>query len=261
MKLHFVKYSGHGNDFILVDKRTQRVDLTLDQIQKICDRRFGIGADGIIYIDHSRKGNDYDLRIWNLDGSEAIMCGNAARISVAYNYSLTKKTSFKFDTKNSVYNGDFKNDEAIIKMSELFDIDKYDISDLTVLGGMYLNTGVPHAVIQVADVENLNLVLEGAKVRHDERFDGGTNVCFFEVVGSKEIKFRVFERGVEGETLCCGTGVIASAITCKELFNWDGKIIVHSAGGTLSANIDKELSNILLCGKVEKCFEGTYEIR
>jgi diaminopimelate epimerase len=257
MKIKFRKYSGHGNDFIVIDQRIERFDLTADSFIKLSSRRFGIGGDGVIIIDHSFKDKDYSLRIYNMDGSEALMCGNAARISVAYNAEVMNKTSFEFDTKNSIYSGKFENGEAIIKMSELFDIDKYDISDLSVLGAMYLNTGVPHAVIQITDIENFDLETKGSLIRHDERFDGGTNVCFFEVVKSHEIKFRVFERGIEGETHCCGTGIIATAVTCKELFNWSGEIKVHCLGGEVRAIINEDLSDLQFAGKVDLCFEGT----
>lgn len=257
MNIGFIKYSGHGNDFILIDQRDTPIDMTQDQIIRACDRRFGIGADGIIFMDRpSSHDTDFSLRIINCDGSEASMCGNAARIAVAYESSITNKSAFKFETLNSVYKGEFNNNESVIYMSELFDVDKYDISDLGVLGGLYLNTGVPHTVIETKDLESLDLVKEGQKIRHDKRFDGGTNVCFFEVIKKNEIKFRVYERGIEGETHCCGTGVIATAITCKKIFNWDGEIKVHCLGGEVYASIDSEYENLIYRGEVDLCFRG-----
>jgi diaminopimelate epimerase len=203
-----------------------------------------------------KKNNDFSVRIINCDGSEALMCGNAARIAVAYESSLTSLTQFKFETLNSIYSGEFINNESIIYMSELFDVDKYDISDLGVLGGLYLNTGVPHTVIETKNIEAMDLVKEGQKIRYDERFDGGTNVCFFEVIKKNEIKFRVYERGIEGETHCCGTGVIATAITCKKIFNWSGEILVHCLGGEVHALIENNYKDLVYRGKVDLCFRG-----
>ncbi len=261
MKVEFKKYSGHGNDFILLDKRKIDHNLNDQQIIKLCDRRFGVGADGIIFMSQAEnKEHDFGLRIINCDASEALMCGNAARIAVAYEASITNKEDFVFETKNSIYEGTFKNNESVIKMSELFDVDKYDISDLGVLGGMYLNTGVPHTVIETKNIEQMDLVAEGEKIRYDERFGGGTNVCFFEVVKKNEIKFRVFERGIEGETHCCGTGVIATAITCKKLFNWMGEILVHCLGGEVKAFIGNDFKEMIYTGKVEMCFDGVIKL-
>lgn len=261
MKVNFKKYSGHGNDFILLDRRIEDYNLSNNQIIKLCDRRFGIGADGIIFMSTPKdNSHDFSIRIINCDASEAIMCGNAARIAVAYEASLTRKEEFIFETKNSIYNGTYKNDESIIRMSELYDVDKYDISDLGVLGGMYLNTGVPHTVIETKNIEQMDLLTEGEKVRYDERFDGGTNVCFFEVVQKNEIKFRVYERGIEGETHCCGTGVMATAITCKKLFNWEGEILVHCLGGEVKAFVSENLKEMIYTGKVEMCFAGVMSL-
>jgi diaminopimelate epimerase len=258
--IKFKKYSAHGNDFILIDQRVNRVELNEKLVQKLCHRNLGIGGDGIILIDEAKGDHDFSMSIWNCDGSVADMCGNAARISVAYSHLITQKTQFTFKTLNSVYEGYFKDGEAIIKMSEVFDLDAIDITDLAPLGGMYLNTGVAHTVIQVKDIESLNINSRGLLIRHDERFEGGTNVCFFEPIRSGEIKFRVFEKGVEGETMCCGTGIVATAITCKELFNWTGEILVHCLGGEVKVSLNDDLSRILYQGRVDLVFEGEFKI-
>lgn len=258
MKFQFIKYSGHGNDFILIDKRVENIQFTPNLAKAICSRHFGVGGDGVILIDHAKGDHDFSMRIWNTDGSVADMCGNAARVSVAYNHKITGKNEFSFETLNSIYQGQFKNNESIIKMSEVFDVDAIDISDIAHLGGMYLNTGVPHTVIQVKEIESLDFMARGLAIRHDQRFDGGTNVCFFEVVDSHEIKFRVFERGIEGETKCCGTGIVATAITCKELFNWTGELLVHCLGGEVKVNLNDDLSEIFYSGSVKLCFEGQF---
>ena len=261
MDIDFIKYSGNGNDFVLIDKRQANISLSLKRIIQICDRRFGIGGDGVILVDvPNNQENNFSIRIYNCDGSEAVMCGNAARIAVAYEAQRTNKSDFLFETKNSIYKGQFENEESIIKMSELFDIDKYDISDLGVLGGLYLNTGVPHTVIETKNLESFDLLTEGEKIRNDKRFEGGTNVCFFEVIKKGEINFRVYERGIEGETFCCGTGVMATAVTCKELFNWNGEILVHCLGGEVKAQVDSNLKNLLYKGAVIKCFEGKLKV-
>lgn len=259
MKIDFTKYSGHGNDFVLIDLRDSDIELSKDSIISICNRRFGVGADGIIFISLSSQ-SDFSMRIKNCDGSEADMCGNAARIAVYHEYLKTKKSSFKFQTLNSRYEGKFEGGESCIKMSELYDVNKYDISDLGFLSGMYLNTGVPHTVVETKNIEELDLINEGLKIRHDSRFTNGTNVCFFEVIKKNEIKFRVYERGVEGETHCCGTGIVATAVTCKKLLNWDGEILVHCLGGEVKVSVSHDLKEILYKGKVDLSFKGSFEL-
>ena len=266
MEIPFIKYSGSGNDFIIIDNRNESFHLSREQIAFFCKRREGIGADGVVYLNKSKKGNDFSFRIWNADGSEAEMCGNASRSIVHYAYYYLKLKAdkhFVFDTMNGVYEGEVIDEESSseikIKMTELYDLDAIDISDLATDSSLYLNTGVPHAVLQVSDVSRINISNVGRAIRNDKRFSNeGTNVDFFQVLdeSAQRIRLRVYERGVEAETLCCGTGIMATAITCAKRLGWSGRIIVDAEGGQLSAIVDKELKELYFQGPVKAIYKG-----
>lgn len=258
--MKFYKYSGSGNDFIFISEMDGKLTLDAEQITSLCCRKEGIGADGVVLIGPSND-YDYSFRIFNSDGSEPEMCGNAARCSIHFASNilkLKKQTSYQFETMNGVYEGEVQDTEIKVKMTELYDVDAISISDLCGKNSMYLNTGVPHAIIQVSNVEDVNVKSVGAAIRNDPRFPGGTNVDFLEVIDSDKqmIKLRVFERGVEDETLCCGTGIIAAGVACAKFFGWEGEIQVQARGGNLKAIIDKELENLYFQGPVKCVFSG-----
>lgn len=265
MQMPFYKYSGSGNDFVLFDNRDGEFIVTPSMVRDWCRRREGIGADGIILFNASNQSdNDFSMRIWNADGSEAEMCGNAARSSVHFAYHFAKlkpETHFAFDTMNGQYQGDIVNNEVRIKMTELYDVDAINVSDFSQKAALYCNTGVPHTVLQVTSVEDVNVENLGRVIRKDVRFPTGTNIDFFEVVDDEKqiIKLRVYERGVEAETLCCGTGVMATAVTCAKSFGWSGEVTVHAKGGLLKAIVDKDLNDLYFQGKVEMIFQGSVD--
>ena len=259
--MEFYKYSGSGNDFIFIDNRDGKFRVKSKDIINWCKRREGIGADGVITIGTSEK-YDFEMRIFNADGSEAEMCGNGARCSVhfAYYHLKIKPTKhYKFETMNGVYEGEVvSEDEVKVKMTELYDVDSISVSDLSSKKAMYLNTGVPHTVVQVSSVEDVNVKRLGSAIRNDVRFTSGTNVDFFEVVdeSNQAIKLRVYERGVEDETLCCGTGVMATAVSCAKFFNWNGTIQVYAKGGHLKAIVDPDFKELYFQGNVSMLFKG-----
>lgn len=262
--MEFYKYSGSGNDFLLFDNRDDSVKMTPSLVKSFCTRREGVGADGVILLSKSKDGHDFSMRIWNADGSEAEMCGNASRSIVHYAYHIAKikeDTHFTFDTMNGTYEGDIVGNEVKIKMTELYDVDAVNVSDLGHKVGMYLNTGVPHCVLQVSSVESVNVASLGSVIRRDVRFPNGTNVDFFEVVDNdaQVLKLRVYERGVEAETLCCGTGIMATAVTCAKKLGWEGEIKVHAKGGLLKAIVTKDLKDLYFQGEVKMVFKGTVE--
>lgn len=263
--MDFYKYSGSGNDFIFIDNLSGKLRIKPTQISAWCKRREGVGADGVIVIGPSDK-LDFEMRIFNADGSEAEMCGNGARCSVhfAYNYLKIKDSkSFNFETMNGAYQGEVVSESEVkVKMTELYDVDSINIKDLSAKRAMYLNTGVPHAVIQVTSAEDVNIKSIGSSIRNDVRFPNGTNVDFFEVVDEKSqtIKLRVYERGVEDETLCCGTGVMATAVSCAKFFNWHGVINVYAKGGFLKAIVDKDLKDLYFQGDVQMVFKGKLDL-
>ena len=259
--MEFYKYSGSGNDFIMLDDRNGEVKFSAQNIAQWCDRRFGIGADGVILVGASAQ-HDFSMRIINSDGTEAEMCGNGARCSVHFAYNvlgLNKSKKFSFNTMNGVYAGELLEDDLVkIEMTELFDVESVDVSDFSSKNAMYLNTGVPHTVIQVNTIDDVSVKSVGSAIRHDSRFKGGSNVCFFDVVKGEEqtVRLRVYERGVEDETLCCGTGVMATAVACSKFFGWKGEVKVYAKGGELSAVVGDDLSKLFFCGKVKNIFSG-----
>ncbi len=265
MQIPFIKYSGSGNDFIILDNRNESFDLKKEDIISMCSRKVGIGADGLVYLNSSKQNNDFAIRIMNADGSEAEMCGNASRSIVHYAFNILKlksDTHFVFDTMNGVYEGHIVGDQIKIKMTELYDVDAIDVSDLSTKAALFLNTGVPHTVLQVNDVDDINICNLGSAIRHDSRFKNGTNVDFFEVVDEKKqkVKLRVYERGVEDETLCCGTGVMATAVTCAKKLGWSGEIEIEAKGGNLKAIVDDNYKELFFQGPVKAVFEGTYTL-
>jgi diaminopimelate epimerase len=256
----FYKYSGSGNDFILLDQLETQSKIKVSDVKDWCQRREGIGADGVIVITPS-KDFDYEIRIWNADGSEAEMCGNAARSSIHYMATQRKliKDIYRFETMNGQYEGSIVDGDIVrVKMTELYDLKKLSVDDLGRKNSLYLNTGVPHTVIQVNNVEDINIKGLGSTIRNDVRFQNGTNVDFFEVLSESEqrVKLRIYERGVEDETLCCGTGVMATAVACSQFFGWTGEIKVHTRGGELTSLVDKSLENLYFQGEVKFVFTG-----
>lgn len=264
--IEFYKYSATGNDFIIIDNRDNSVKLTKKQIVNCCRRREGIGADGVVYL-LSDPRNDFRLQIFNADGSEAEMCGNASRAIThfAYHYLKIKDdTKFTFSTMNGQYNSEIvASGEIKVKMTELYDVGKITLSDLIYnQASLYLNTGVPHSVYQLATLENFDFESLAKTIRFNERFTAGTNVDFFEVVDKEKqkINLRVFERGVEAETLCCGTGVMACAVACRKFFNWIGEIQVNTKGGLMRALVDEELKDLYIQGPVTMVYKGNFHV-
>ena len=258
MKFH--KYSGSGNDFIFIDNMSENFVLKEESIINWCKRREGIGADGVVLISPSND-QDFQLRIFNADGSEAEMCGNASRCSIhfAKNYLSLKKSAYSFETMNGVYSGELVSENEVrIKMTELYDMGSIDISDLGGKNTLYLNTGVPHSVIQVSSVDDVKVNSMGSVIRYDKRFQNGSNVDFFEVIDSEKqkVKLRVYERGVEDETLCCGTGIMATAVGCSKFFGWSGEISVVAQGGELKAIVSDNLEELYFQGRVHHVYEG-----
>lgn len=262
--MKFWKYSANGNDFIMINclENTWKPEAKL--VESLCDRHFGIGADGIVLIEKSSK-SDFKMKIFNADGSEAEMCGNATRASIHFAYHILKIKSereFRFETMNGTYFGEVFDNEVQVEMTELYDIQKVTVSDLGDKNTFYLNTGVPHTVIEVENLKNYPVHEMGKKIRENKRFSKGTNVDFFEVVDSKnpKINLRIFERGVEGETLCCGTGVMATAIACSRFFGWSGQIRVNTLGGEVSAFVGEDFKSFSFSGNVKLIYSGEFDV-
>jgi diaminopimelate epimerase len=238
MNLPFTKMSGAGNDFVLIDNRQLRLPLERAHVAALCHRRFGIGADGLLAVEAGRDGADFAMRYFNADGGEAEMCGNGARCFARFVRPLLPSgpasESVRFATMAGIIQARYLGDEVEIALTPPtgFDLSRA----LTLPRGPRLvhsvNTGVPHAVVFVENVEHIALPEAGPEIRYHEAFQPkGTNVNFVQIVGPGRIRVRTYERGVEGETLACGTGVAASAILAHLVHGIAGPVIVRVQGG------------------------------
>ena len=266
--LRFTKMNGAGNDFILFDNRTGSIDLDRSQIAQLCDRHRGIGADGILLLETPTNRADFRMRYFNADGGEAEMCGNGARCFARFaNKVGGDKTEISFETPAGVISAELKGDLVTLRMTEPTDL-RLNI-DLPVAGENravhFINSGVPHVVIPVSKIDDADVRREGAAIRHHKMFSpNGANVNFIEKRGPNKIAIRTYERGVEDETLACGTGIVASALIFAATENASGPITVLARGGDeLQVGFEKtreQFRNVTLTGPAEFVFEGTIQI-
>src|SRR5215471_1891368 len=266
--LRFTKMNGAGNDFILFDNRTGDIDLDRKQIAKLCDRHRGIGADGILLLEKPTNRADFRMRYFNADGGEAEMCGNGARCFARFaNKVGGRKEKISFETPAGVISAQLKGDLVTLRMTEPSDL-RLDV-DLSVATENktvhFINSGVPHVVIPVAKIDNADVQRDGAAIRYHKMFSpNGTNVNFIEKRAANKIAIRTYERGVENETLACGTGIVASALIFAEIESIDGPITVTARGGDELQvgfeRVDGGFRNVTLTGPAEFVFEGAIEI-
>jgi diaminopimelate epimerase len=266
--LRFTKMNGAGNDFILFDNRTGDVDLDRYQIAQLCDRHRGIGADGILLLEKSTNRADFRMRYFNADGGEAEMCGNGARCFARFaNKVGEQKRKISFETPAGVISAELKGDLVTLRMTEPTDL-RLNI-DLPVAGENravhFINSGVPHVVIPVAKIDDADVRGDGAAIRNHKMFSPkGANVNFIEKRGANKIAIRTYERGVEDETLACGTGIVASALILATTEESSSPITVLARGGDeLQVGFEKigaSFRNVTLTGPAEFIFEGTIEI-
>ncbi len=257
MKYNFSKYQGTGNDFIIFDRKKYAANLTSAQINLICDRRFGIGGDGVIFLEGS-ENSDFKMLYYNADGQEGSMCGNGGRCIVHYAFQqqyIKRETSFEAvdGLHKASVNAETPGQISLLMRA----VESIEIADDFV----FLNTGSPHYVKFVLNADEIDVVAEGRKIRYNERFNKlGTNVNFVEI-RNDELYVRTYERGVEDETLSCGTGVtaavLAAAATNKVANN--NRIRVSTPGGMLDVEFVKNgngYSAIYLTGPAVCVFEG-----
>ena len=257
MKLVFHKYQGTGNDFIMIDDRKSLFpESNLSLIRKLCDRKFGIGADGLILI-REYKGLDFDMVYFNSDGTQSL-CGNGSRCAVMFARSLgICGDQARFNTIEGHLRATVENDRVHLGMPDVHEVKQVG-SDL------FINTGSPHYIRYVKDVKNFDVYEEGRAIRYSGQYgERGTNVNFVEPDGDNSIFVRTYERGVENETLSCGTGVTASALA-HSLKGHASPVTVDTPGGTLAVSFMKNdnggFNTITLIGPAEKVFEGSIEI-
>lgn len=260
MQFHFYKYQGTGNDFILVDYRQNELGLTQQNIHRLCNRRFGIGADGLMLL-QNKEGFDFEMKYYNADGKEGSMCGNGGRCMVKFAYHMgIHRELYRFLASDGVHEAEIDIDGIVsLKMKDVTMIKKFH-------GDYILNTGSPHYIKMVNHVMELDVYKKGYEIRHSKEFeDEGINVNFVEQLEEPDkIIVRTFERGVEDETYSCGTGVTAAALVCYHNENGFNDVEVQTLGGHLSVEFDRvdedRFENIWLCGPAEKVFQGDVEI-
>ncbi|MEP6596915.1 MAG: diaminopimelate epimerase [Ginsengibacter sp.] len=260
MGIEFFKYQGTGNDFIILDNRTQQYSgLNEKQIKLLCNRRFGIGADGLMLL-NLKEGVDFELKYHNANGKEGSMCGNGSRCMVKFASDLAiHKDIYHFIAADG-------NHEAEIDLNGLIRLKMGDVNKIDMHSDHYiLNTGSPHYVKTLTDVTTLDVKNAGRLIRNSKDFkNDGINVNFVESIDEDEIYVRTYERGVEDETLSCGTGVVASALVSAHNDNGFNRVEVKTPGGRLSVEFDKidenHFTNIWLNGPADFVFKGKIEI-
>ena len=255
MQLHFSKYHGTGNDFILIDNRKDDFPKTTTIIRHLCDRKFGIGSDGLILIE-KHATLDYRMVFYNPDGSESL-CGNGSRCGFTFAQTLGMANSkASFETTDGIHHAE--------QLGENVRISLLDIESLKEDGkGFYLHTGSPHYVEIVDDLDKVEVIEEGRRIRYSETYSSqnGTNVNFAQLLQDR-VLVRTYERGVEDETLSCGTGVTAVALVVSQI-GLDSPIDIETSGGNLRvefAKIDDGFQDIWLSGPVKFVFKGTIDI-
>ena len=259
MQLHCYKYQGTGNDFVLLDNREKNISLTTEQIKWLCNRRFGIGADGLILLE-LEPGIDFKMVYFNSDGNESSMCGNGGRCITAFaKYLGIINSEAKFLAIDGIHEAKIDTDLVSLKMN---DVRQVEVGE----NYFYLNTGSPHYVKFVNNLEEFNVFKEGKKIRNNDRFIfEGTNVNFIEKI-DHELFVRTYERGVESETLSCGTGVTAAALVAalKGVSTDKNNCAIKTLGGHLNVKFDKVLENtfynIWLQGPATFVFKTTIEV-
>jgi diaminopimelate epimerase len=266
--LRFTKMDGAGNDFILIDNRAGEIHLNRTQIARLCDRHRGIGADGILLLENPSDHADFRMRYFNADGGEAEMCGNGARCFARFaNQVAGTHGRISFETPAGVISAELAGDLVTLQMTEPTDLRLNVPLQICAEKKIvhFVNSGVPHVVVPVAQVGDVDVSLDGSAIRHHEMFSPkGANVNFVEKRGANKIAVRTYERGVEGETLACGTGVVASALIFATTENVNGPIDVIARGGDELRvgfeKTDKQFRNVTLTGPAEFVFEGTIEV-
>ncbi|HAB16541.1 MAG TPA: diaminopimelate epimerase [Verrucomicrobiota bacterium] len=266
MRLDFVKMTGAGNDFILADNRSGSLQLSRKQVARLCHRQFGIGADGLILLVPARTdAADWAWQFWNSDGSDAEMCGNGARCFARYLQRAVPwtKPTVAFDTAAGVIHAQFQGEQVTVSLTAPREL-RLREQVMTSVGPLEvssLNTGVPHAVVFVPDADQAMVQQLGAELRWHEHFKPrGTNVNFVQVLAPNHIRVRTYERGVEGETLACGTGVSASALIASSVHGFRSPVRVQVQGGDELAvsysGADGGFSHVQLTGPASFVFEG-----
>ncbi|MEM1327944.1 MAG: diaminopimelate epimerase [Bacteroidota bacterium] len=257
MHILFHKYHGTGNDFILIDQRKKKY-LAVDdqqQIERLCHRHFGIGADGLILLQNHAE-LDFEMVYFNSDGCTSSMCGNGGRCIVAFAHYLgVFEDRCEFMAVDGAHQARIKADGWVeLKMGNVKGVDIKE-------EGYFLQTGSPHVVQFVEQMEDVNIVHEGRAIRYSEPYaPGGSNVNFVQI-HADYLQVATYERGVENETLSCGTGVTAAALAYAFQKKDQSEVAIRTKGGDLIVQFEQDgdtFNNIWLCGATKRVFEGVF---
>ncbi len=259
MKIQFYKYQGAGNDFVMIDDRQNRFPVSQKLIEQLCDRHFGIGADGLILLQND-EGSDFKMIYFNSDGQQSTMCGNGGRCIVLFAQDLNLiQNQTSFNAIDGLHEAFLEGENIHLKMTNVSNVQSFE-------SHLFLNTGSPHHVEFVQDVNQIDVKNRGKQIRYGAPyFEEGSNVNFVQILSENSLKIRTYERGVEDETLACGTGITAAAIAAFEKGKINSnEVNVESEGGNLKVRFEKNQSggyeNVWLIGPAEAVFEGGINI-
>jgi diaminopimelate epimerase len=258
MTMTFYKYQGTGNDFIIVDNRTMKIDKNnTKRIAELCDRRFGIGADGFILLQND-ENSDFKMVYYNADGNESSMCGNGGRCITAFAKFLgVIEDETEFLAIDGLHKAKIENNIVYLQMQDVSNVEVYE-------GHAFLDTGSPHHVQLVSNLNTFEVKSEGSKIRHGQPYnEAGSNVNFVEPLSDDSFAVRTYERGVEDETLSCGTGVTAVALAMHKTGKTKSDTVsLKTPGGqlkvTFSSN-ENSYNNVWLVGPAIQVFKGELE--
>ena len=259
MTVNFAKYQGTGNDFVLIDDRDGAFPQTNQAfIERLCHRRFGIGADGLILLQND-AGYSFQMKYFNADGAEGSMCGNGGRCMARFAHDLGL---FESETRFRAVDGEHI---AVVCEEEIF-LKMSDVAGISTRNGLtFVDTGSPHVVQFVDDLESLDVVAAGRTIRYGAAFPDGTNVNFAQVLDDNTVFVRTYERGVEDETYSCGTGVTAVALVAHQRFAMPDPVFIQTIGGNLRVSFNpltdgNQFSDIYLIGPAKRVFAGSITV-
>ncbi|MGP1515086.1 MAG: diaminopimelate epimerase [Bacteroidales bacterium] len=263
MRIHFYKYHGAGNDFIIIDGRKVNIELSKQQVSKLCNRHYGIGADGIIILSNTPLA-DFRMQFFNPDGTTDMMCGNGGRCIVMFakHIGILRNNVFSFLAPDGIHFA--RVIDSVNVALKMVNTNKVKIFE----DGIWIDSGTSHFVTFVKNINKVDVFKKGKKLRNEERFEkyNGANINFAEQLGNKELVIRTYEKGVENETLSCGTGMVASALAYAIKDGWeDGKhlVKVHTHNENLTVEFNKEINtfnNVILTGNAIRVFEGYFTV-
>lgn len=260
MTLHFVKYQATGNDFVILDNRQLLIKFSAEQIQRICDRRFGVGADGLMLIEPDPK-LDFKLQYYNSDGSQSL-CGNGSRAAVSFASTLGWGSGkFSFNAYDGPHDAELMSSgEVRLRMNDVSEVKEISENEF------FIHTGSPHHIMVVKSLDDFPVFEEGRKVRYSSDYQpSGTNVNFLQRINDNTIYVRTYERGVENETLSCGTGVTAAALAASYM-GYSSPVKIRTRGGELLVEFERTteqsaiFGNIFLSGPAKMVFKGHLEL-